>query len=300
MLDVKIETFLAVCRNMSFTKAANELFITQPAVSQHIKYLEKYYGTKLFSYSGRKLSLTEQGALLCRFFETIHHDTLRIEEMIKQIPTKKTLRLGATMSIGGFYLPDRLSRYMRLHPHLHISLIIQDTKDLLNKLDNGEVDLVLCEGYFNKAEYGSRCVQQDEIICLCAKNYPIPNVICIEDLFEHRVILRESGSGTREVLERMLRAHGYETEHFLNRCEVNNPHIILQLLCSGIGVSFLYRTVGEKLLKSGELKEIQIPDFQMEHEFNAVWNQNSVFTEQYQQIMEELLSGEAAEYSEML
>lgn len=295
MLDVKIQTFLAVCRNMSFTKAANELFITQPAVSQHIKSLEQYYGTKLFSYHGRKLSLTEQGALLCRFFETIYHDTLRIEKMVKQMPVKRTLHFGATMSIGGFYLPDRLSRYLQLHPNLNVSLTIQDTEDLLHLLDNGVVDFAFCEGYFNKAEYGSRCIQREEIVCFCAKSYPIPNVICIEDLFEHRMILRESGSGTREVLERMLRAHGYEIEHFPNRCEVNNPHTILQLLLSGIGVSFLYRTVGEKLLKSGELKVIQIPDFRMEHEFNMVWNQNSVFTEQYQQIAEELLGMETTE-----
>lgn len=297
MLDVKIETFLAVCRNMSFTKAANELFITQPAVSQHIKYLEHHYGTKLFSYSGRKLSLTEQGALLCRFFETIHHDTLRIEEMIKQIPTKKTLRLGATMSIGGFYLPDRLSRYLQLHPDWNVSLTIQDTEDLLHLLDNGALDFAFCEGYFHKAEYGNCCIQKEEIVCFCAKSYPIPNVICIEDLFEHRILLREYGSGTREVLERMLRAHGYEIEHFSSRCEVNSPHTILQLLLSGMGVSFLYWTVGEKLLKSGELKVIQISDFRMEHEFNMVWNQNSVFTEQYQQIAEELLSSEIIECS---
>ncbi len=146
MLDFRIETFLSVCRNMSYTKAANELYITQPAVSQHIKSLEKHYGAKLFFYNGKKLILTEQGELLRQFFESVHHDSARIEDMVRHIHTKRVIRLGATMSIGGFYLPEKLSRYILAHPEYNVTLTIQDTRDLLKMLDNGEVDFAMCEG----------------------------------------------------------------------------------------------------------------------------------------------------------
>ena len=153
MLDFRIETFLSVCRNMSYTKAANELYITQPAVSQHIKSLEKHYGAKLFFYNGKKLILTEQGELLRQFFESVHHDSARIEDMVRHIHTKRVIRLGATMSIGGFYLPEKLSRYILAHPEYNVTLTIQDTRDLLKMLDNGEVDFAMCEGYFNRSKY---------------------------------------------------------------------------------------------------------------------------------------------------
>ena len=295
MLDFRIETFLSVCRNMSYTKAANELYITQPAVSQHIKSLEKHYGAKLFFYNGKKLILTEQGELLRQFFESVHHDSARIEDMVRHIHTKRVIRLGATMSIGGFYLPEKLSRYILAHPEYNVTLTIQDTRDLLKMLDNGEVDFSMCEGYLNRSKYDNLELEREKILCLCGKDYDIPETVPIEQLFSHRIILRENGSGNREVFERMLKAQGYELNNFPNRCVVNAPHTIIQLLLLKTGISFLYQTVGEKLLLCGELREIEIPNFQMEHAFNAVWNKDSVFADTYRRIVAELIGSEQTE-----
>ena len=288
MLDMRIVTFLAVCRNMSFTRAAGELCITQPAVSQHIRSLEEYYGVKLFRYTGKKLYLTGSGEYLRRSFETIRNDADRVRERIGRAGVRPALKLGATMSIGGFYLPARLGRYLAAHPDVDLSLTIQDTKDLLRLLEGGEVELAFCEGYFNKAEHENRLIRRERIECFCGREYPLPDAVSIEELFAHRILLREEGSGTREVFERMLRARGYEIGSFPNRCQVNDPHTILQLLLAGAGISFLYRTVGEALAESGRLRTVRVADFGMEHEFNAVWNKSSLFSPEYGAIVDEI------------
>ena len=110
MLDFRIDTFLAVCRSMNFTRAAEELHITQPAVSQHIRHLEKRYGVKLFDYQGKRLSLTAAGEALFSAAVTMKHDDLFLRE---QLPTlgrgRKSLVFGATLTVGECTAPERLA-----------------------------------------------------------------------------------------------------------------------------------------------------------------------------------------------
>lgn len=281
MLDIRVGTFLAVCRHMNYTKAAEELNLTQPAVSQHIKYLEEYYNARLFSFSGRKLSLTEQGTYLKNAFEAFYHDAARIKEDISRIHGRQILRIGATLSIGEFYLPERISGFMSERPELDLSLTVADTKVLLGMLDGGELDFVLCEGYFSKSDYAFRLIRNEPVCCLCSPEYPIGTVKGIEDLFSHRLIIREQGSGTREILERNLSEKGYSVECFTSRWDISSPHVILRLLTDCQGITFLYRTAAEKLLSEKKLIAVPVPDFDMAHEFNAIWKPDSLFDSYY-------------------
>lgn len=288
MLDYRIETFLCVCRTMNFTKAAAELNLTQPAVSQQIKYIEEYYHTKLFQYSGRKLTLTPQGQYLRNTMETCSHDFLRIKEEIRKIDTLKTIHIGATMSIGEYFLPSNLSRFIQKHPDINVSVTINDTATLLQALDSGKIDFMLCEGFFDKEKYDYRLIKKERVLCVCARDYQTGRVSGIESLFQNKLLLREKGSGSREILERKLALSGYSINHFKNQCILTNPSIIVQLLLAGNGISFLYETVVKKLLETQELKEITIPDFALAHEFNAIWKKGSIFTDLYHGYIQEL------------
>ena len=111
LLDFRMETFLAVCECMNFTKASQKLNITQPAVSQHIHYIEDYYGTKLFVYQGKKLHLTEAGEYLRSAALTMRHDDIYLRDKLSTYGTQKQeLRLGATLTIGGFAISQGKSR----------------------------------------------------------------------------------------------------------------------------------------------------------------------------------------------
>lgn len=291
MLDTRVITFLAVCRNMNYTKAANELNLTQPAVSQHIKFLEDYYDCKLFTYTNKKLVLTPQGQFLKNTMETFYHDSSKVQENILRINTPQTVNIGATMSIGEYYLPDKISKFMNLHPEINLNVQINDTANLLSTLDSGKVDFILCEGYFKKAEYDFKFIKEERILGLCAKNYQLPRKITgIENLFDCKVILREPGSGTRDVFERYLTSKGYSLNNFEKQASLTSPKLILKLLLDCQGISFLYESVGHELIKEKLLREIKIPDFNLSHEFNAIWKKNSLFSSLYMEYIDELCS----------
>ena len=173
MLDFRVETFLAVCRHMNFTKAARELNITQPAVSHHMHYLEQAYGTALFQHNGKRLQLTEAGEILRRTLMTMKHDEQHLQKRMQQVVSgTRDYSFGATLSVAEFMINEALGRFLRLHPDSHIQMQVADTKVLLSKLDSGELDFAVVEGDFPKAEYDffvfgtEEYVAAGKIICI--------------------------------------------------------------------------------------------------------------------------------------
>ena len=147
MLDFRVETFLAVCRHMNFTKAARELSITQPAVSHHIRYLEQAYGAVLFRHNGKRLQLTEAGEILRRTLLTMKHDEQHLQKRMQQAATgTRDYSFGATLSVAEFMLNEALGRFLHLHPDSRIRMQVADTKVLLSKLDSGELDCLVILG----------------------------------------------------------------------------------------------------------------------------------------------------------
>lgn len=289
MIDTKVETFLKVCQTMNYTRAAQEIGFTQPSVSQHIRCIEEFYNVKLFVYKNKKLELTEQGQYLKKYLETLSHDVNYMRETMKNIAKKRKIKIGATLSIGEFYLPDKLSAYIKKNPEVEIVLIIADTKELLSRLDLGEIDFILCEGYFDKCQYEYELIEKDKMCIVCSENYEIGDIRDLSSLFRHHILIREIGSGTREIFENYLHGLNYSLENFEKCSEFTSPHIIKKLLVDGIGISVLYKTVVEMELREKRLREIVVPDFQLAHEFNAVWKSNSIFYEEYRNIIHNLI-----------
>lgn len=289
MLDPRVLTFLCVCKHRNFTRAAQELNLTQPAVSQHIRYLEEHYQVPLFTYRSKVLSLTPQGEYLKGMLETLYHDVQKMQEEVSLIRQPEVLNIGATRSIGDYYLPRGLPAFLQAHPQLRLSVTVANTTRLLSLLDGGQVDLVLCEGYFDKNAYAHRLLRRERMCIFCGKDYPAEAVTRLEDLFSHPLLLREDGSGTREIFARFLRENNYGLESFSRQCSFNSPHIILQLLRAGQGISVLYHAVGSAGLAEGWLKEIPLQVFSLSHEFNAIWKKHSVFDQTYHDLSTELL-----------
>ena len=289
MIDSRVATFLDVCKTMNYTRTAENLNMTQPAVSQHIRSMEEFYGVKIFSYKNKKLELTNQGKYLKKHLETISHDVKYLQESVQKIKTRTKIKIGATLSIGEFYLPDRLSGFMNRNPKLDISLTIADTRELLFRLDSGDVDFILCEGYFDKNEYAYKLIKTEEMCIMCSAEYDIRNIKELKDLFEHPMLCRENGSGTREIFENYLHEYNYSFENFISVSEFTSPHLIKKLLLDGLGISVLYKTVVEEEIQKKSLKIIKIPGFQVSHEFNAVWKQNSAFEKQYNEWIDDIL-----------
>ena len=239
MLDPRVETFLTVCETMNFTKAASLLHITQPAVSQQVRALEEQYGTKLFRYKSRQLFLTEEGALFLRTARTMRQDAIRLQESLRQMGRERLLRFGATLTIGEYSMPGPLLRLLQKEPELRLRMLAANTQELLSLLDRGEIDFAIVEGNFDRSSYDSLVYSTQRYIPVAAPGYAFARPVHrLEDLLEERLLVREPGSGTRSILERVLEANNLSVESFRRWTELGSLNLIKSLVEAGAGVSF--------------------------------------------------------------
>ncbi|QAT42797.1 LysR family transcriptional regulator [Aminipila luticellarii] len=283
MLDFRVETFITVCEYMNFTKAAERLNITQPAVSQHIRYMEDVYGTKLFEFTGKKMKLTDSGKLLLNTFITMKHDEIHLKEQIKEgFRESKTIHFGATLTIGEFLIPRQICQYLKTNPQVSLKMLVANTSELLEKLDKGEIDFAVVEGYFTKSQYDHRLYSREDYIAVCAANHFFKKEPeQMEDLFSETIILREDGSGTREILERALEGKNYALSDFKNKVEVSNMNVIKFLTKEDCGITFLYEAAVKDELKAKTLRKVHLKDLNIQHDMTFIWRKNSIFTDYY-------------------
>lgn len=289
MLDFRMDTFLALCRTMNYTRAAEELNITQPAVTQHIQYLQRHYGVKLFQYRDKHLFLTEAGAALRSAALTMEHDE---RELMEHLPLLQKgmqhLRLGATLTVGEYALPPHLGRYMKRHPDVALHLVVGSTRRLLEGLNHGELDAAVVEGYFAKREYDAIRWSMEPYVCVCAAGSALEGPMELEDLFTQTLILRDPESGTREILERALLERNFQLSDFRRVVEINDLTVIKQLVEQNCGITFLYRRAVERELEEGQLRQVFLRGWEVQHEFTFLWRKGSVFEQNYRRLYAKL------------
>lgn len=290
MLDFRVTTFLTVCETMNYTKAAELLHITQPAVSQHIHYLEHYYGTHLFHSNKKKMTLTPQGELLRQALATLWHDTEILKLQCQEIEHKPThLQLGSTLTIGEFVLQKPLIQYIKSHPDVTLDYTVADTQLLLSKLSAGEIDLALIEGYYQKQQYDSFLFRQEYFLPVCAVDYPLPiKHSSITDLLDETLLIREEGSGTRNLLEHYLKGYNLTVADFRKVIVINNLNVIREAAASGCGITFLFKSVVNEDLMRKSMRTIPVDGFPLPHDFTFLWQKNSIHKEWYQNLCREL------------
>ena len=289
MLDFRMETFLTVCQYMNFTRASEKLNITQPAVSQHIRFLEKHYNTKLFRYEGKKLRLTGAGEILRNASLTMMHDEISLQSAMEKSEEEEEIRFGATRTVGDVLMGSILEKYLGKYPDADIHMIVDNTQELLRKLDGGAIDFALVEGFFQKNEYDHQKYSDENYIAVCAPDYTfnsdkITTDVSVENLFHERLLVREEGSGTREVLERCLDAQNFSIHDFDKVMEVGSLQTIRELTKAGCGITFLYETAVQDELREGTLKRIPLKSFEISHEFNFIWRRGSIYADRYMEI----------------
>lgn len=293
MLDTRVETFLAVCETLSYTKAAATLHLSQPAVSQQVHALEQDYGVPLFIYQGRLLHLTAPGRTLERAATTVRNDDALLRQRIAaggidELP----LRFGVTMTIGEFVVARPLARLLDLHPHADVRMEMANTSVLLARMRAGSINFALVEGFFDAREFDSEVLSVERFVPVCAVEHAfLREPRRLRDLLDERVLVREVGSGTRDALERQLATHGLSVDAFGHTVQVGGMQAILQLLELDAGISFLYEPVVAERIAAGGLREIDLEDFSVTHEFSMVWERGSAYESTYRLICEQLREG---------
>ena len=288
MLDYRTHTFLAVVRAGSFTRAAEELHVTQPAVSQHIRQLEAHYGCALFSKTGRGVEPTRAGQLLYQALDAERNDETRLRAEIDALQGEKDarppLRLGCTRTIADYVAPRLLAQHLVRHPGEYVLMRTGNTAELVALIDAGEIDFALVEGYFDRKIFESALFSREPYLAVAA---PGERPASITDLLGNRLVLREPGSGTREILERHLAARDLAVDDFAGVIELASIPTIKACVAAGAGVSFMYRVAAEPELASGTLADATPPDFAIEHDFRLIWQRGSRYADRYRSLLRE-------------
>lgn len=264
---------------MNYRAAAEKLNLTQPAVTKQIQSLESEYGVKLFTYDGRRLWKTDKCGILESYAQSLEYNYQEMRLAMKNVE-KLHLRVGATKTIGDYVIAPYVMQYLK-DPSHELSLIVDNTEQLLKRLDESELDFAIVEGRFDKSKYQFRLFRKEPFIGIRAplqnKNGKRITEMNIEDLLCETLIVREKGSGTRELFERDLEGLGYSLNSFRRVIELSSFRLIREAVKAGLGISFLYRAV---INTETGFESFYTEGIQHEHEFNVV-SLRQTLTERY-------------------
>jgi DNA-binding transcriptional LysR family regulator len=241
--------------------------MTQPAVTQHIHFLEEQYGCKLFSYDRRTLTMTKEAELLQKYAENVLYQEKKLKAELEH-SDGVSLSIGATKTIGEYVIDKHISAFLSV-PKNSISVNVENTETLLSELSAGKLDFALIEGYFDKSRYASKLYRKEPFVGLCGKNHPFANkTIPIDKIWRENLILREEGSGTRDILGQLLTEYNHSFAEFDRITTISNFGLITKLLENNNCITFAYRAVGEN---NDALAEFCIKGWNVFREFNYVY-----------------------------
>lgn len=274
MLDTKIKTFLKVAELKHFTKAAQALNLTQPAVSQQIQRLEEYYGTKLLEASSKGVRLTPEGVALMRYAQFQLANEAQLFDQFKKL--EKPLRIGATLSIADYYLSQWIGPFL-VKTDDAISITVKNTQVILDMLLRNELDCAFVEGLFDKSVFSYEEFIQTKFVAVARQGHPLANArASLAEIHRYPLILREVGSGTREIYENFLYQHNDSIQSAGRIYEISSFGLIKQLLAQTNGVSFMYEEVAKKEVGEGILTILEIDDFQIRRPLYYVYPRNGI------------------------
>ena len=203
MFDYRLKVFYTVANRLSFTKAANELNISQPAVTKHIKEIENQLNTKLFDRKGTTIQLTESGKILFVYAEKSRQLYRDLEFAIAQLnkQEKGKLKIGASTTIAQYILPEILAKFNSYYKDINIELVTHNSEDIATLLKSGKIDLGIVEGESKSSYFDYQKFKKDEIVLVCKTDHPLVNKnFKTKDLYDVDLIVREQGSGTQEFI----------------------------------------------------------------------------------------------------
>lgn len=255
---LQLQTLVTLAETRNFSQTAELLHVTQPAVSQQIRALEASLGGRLVDIVGRRTEITQLGNEVVIRAKALLAEATSFSRDVSELvqAAAGTIRVGATVTIGGYVLPDILAGFRDKHPGITIEVMIQNTGALLPMIRDGRVHLGLVEGNVSDTDFDIEPFMLDELVCIAPPDQRLPaKPIMLSALSNERFVVREEGSGTRAIFEHATHAAGF------------SPHVELALPSSeglvraveqGMGCSFLSRLVVKDAIAAGRVQEIPL------------------------------------------
>lgn len=270
-MDFRLKVFYTVALRLNFTKAATELYITQPAVSKHIQELEETYKTKLFERNGSKIALTPAGKILLKYTKSIFDIYREIDFEMSSFNKERQglLRLGASTTISQYIISPVLARFHQKQKDIKVNLLNGNTEQIENALINKEIEIGIVEGQSKNQSIKYIPFLKDELVLVCNSHNPFvkQNEISVNDLKSMKFITRERGSGTLEVIEYALRKAGLKFSDLQIEMQLGSTESIKSYLLNSDCFAFMSIHAVSKELKNKELIVLDVEKLAIERYF---------------------------------
>jgi DNA-binding transcriptional LysR family regulator len=263
----QLRIFLAVVEHMHFTRAAEELYITQPAVSAAIQSVETEYGVKLFYRIGRHIEITDAGKLLQVEAKTILDRVMLTERGLKEFNNlqRGELKLGSSLTIGNYWLPEKISEFQRSYPGISVNCTLANTEEICLGTASGQFDIGLVEGevkpalktYLEEEKIGS-----DRLVIIVGRSHPWfkRGKVFLAELETTDWVMREPGSGTQQRFEEALQSWGLESTQLKIILVFNSGEMVKSAIETGVAAASISELMVKKELLLGTLKAISVID----------------------------------------
>jgi DNA-binding transcriptional LysR family regulator len=273
-MDFRLKVFYTVALRLNFTKAATELYISQPAVSKHIQELEETYKTKLFERNGSKIALTPAGEILLKHTKNIFEIYREIDFDMSSFINERQglLRLGASTTISQYLISPVLARFHQKQKDIKVNLLNGNTEQIENALINKEIEIGIVEGQSKNQSIKYIPFLKDELVLVCNTKNPLvkQNEISLKDLRSMKFITRERGSGTLEVIEYALKQIDVKITDLQIEMQLGSTESIKSYLLNSDCFAFMSIHAVDKELKNNELMVLDVENLSVERYFYII------------------------------
>lgn len=273
-MDFRLKVFYTVALRLNFTKAATELYITQPAVSKHIQELEETYKTKLFERNGSKIALTPAGEILLKHTKNIFEIYREIDFDLSSFINERQglLRLGASTTISQYIISPVLARFHQKQQDIKVNLLNGNTEQIENALINKEIEIGIVEGQSKNQSIKYVPFIKDELVLVCNTKNPLvkQNTILLEDLKAMKFVTRERGSGTLEVIEYALKQVGVKLTDLQIEMQLGSTESIKSYLLNSDCFAFMSIHAVSKELTNKELIVLDVENLSIDRHFYII------------------------------
>ncbi|GAA4376856.1 LysR family transcriptional regulator [Hymenobacter koreensis] len=277
MSDFRLRVFQAVARHLSFTKAAQELFITQPAVTKHVSELERSYGQRMFERRAGRVGLTQAGQLLLTYANQVTELHHHLAEQLHGLHDAAAgrLRLGASTTLAQYVIPPILPGFQAAYPRVELTLLNGNTEHIADALLRGQIELGFVEGQVKNRDLHYELLLHDELLAVrrASSSGPPTRPLPLAEVLKQPWVLRERGSGTLEVLEFALREHKVKLAQLPVALYLDNTEAIKSYIEASDALGFVSKRAIEKDVAAGRLEIVPVQDLHLSRRFDAVWVQ---------------------------
>ncbi|HMK22476.1 MAG TPA: LysR family transcriptional regulator [Terriglobales bacterium] len=269
--NFRLKVFRTVADHLNFRKAAEHLFITQPAVTLQIKALEDDLGIRLFDRAAGRISLTPQGTILLSYAKRIANVAAEAEQKLGDNSGGQSgeLLLGVSTTIAQYVLPRLLGAFIDEHPRVHFSLSSGNTDEIVQLVLAEKVAVGLIEGPTRDRGVRTEPFMDDELVLIVSKEYGSDR-LTVPQLVTNTLLMREQGSGSRRVVEASLKKAGIKLKSFRSIIDLDSTEAIKSAVEAGLGVGFVSRWALSKELELNTLKIVEVPGVRASRQFTLV------------------------------